>query len=56
MLKELGVGGLLLTAVWRGVRWATEVLDKVQGLVYIDPTLAEHEVYIHSLSEKSQLP
>lgn len=29
MLKELGVGGLLLTAVWRGVRWASEVFDKV---------------------------
>ncbi len=34
MLQELGVGGLLLTAVWRGERWATEVLDKVQGLVH----------------------
>lgn len=36
---ELGVGSLLLTAVWRGggVLWAPEVLDKVQGLVCTKP-------------------
>lgn len=51
--RELGVGSLLLTAVRRGVRWAPEVLDKVQGLVYTEPAnrpRAGYGVDIHSMS------
>lgn len=43
MLKELGVGGLLLTAVWRGAHGAAEVPDNVHGLVYLETTHAGHD-------------
>lgn len=51
------MGSLLLTAVWRGLRRATEVSDKVRGLVYTEPavgTFADPEVDIYSLTKKSE--